>query len=132
MKAKLISNEEMVNPLYLAASDRTGIQPRLTLPAGQIIDDPQAWVLCVVGKAVPADDECRSRVAQHLGDGKRKAMLSNVRKLRAANGVKQLDKNTLKWLEYMETAYASELAALDEDRPTEAPQQNPQPGGVDE
>lgn len=117
MKAKLIHEEEMVNPVYQAAQasggDTKGIQPILTLPEGHVMDNPDAWMLCALGKATPEDDECRERYDRYLGDPRRKAMLQNVLALRAAKGASQLDKKTLKWLEYMEAAYASELAAMD-------------------
>lgn len=113
MKATLLNEEEMVNPLYLTAVDKTGIQPIVKLPPGHVIDNPDAWMLCAVRKAVPADEECKARLDQHLGNPKRKAMLAQVRHLRAANGVDGLDKKTLQWLQYMEKTYAAELAEAD-------------------
>ncbi len=111
MKAKLLNNEEMVNPVYLEtpANERRGVAQVIPIPAGEVIDSPDAWMLCVVGKAVPADDECKARYDKYLGDPRRKQLLEQVKRLRAANGVKALDKKTLKWLEYMEATYATEL-----------------------
>lgn len=109
MKATLINQEEMVNPLWLNATDKKGIQERLPIPAGTVIDNPDAWMLCVLNKAVPADDECKQRVDATLSNPARLQRLEQVRRLRAANGVKQLDAKTLKWLEYMEKTYANEL-----------------------
>ena len=105
----MLNDEEMVNPLYLSAADKTGIQPILPIPAATVIDNADAWMLCALGKAVPADDECRERLNLYLGDPKRQAMLQQVRRLRAADGEKQLDGKSKKWLEYMEKAYAAEL-----------------------
>jgi len=112
MKATLLNNEEMVNPLYLSSVDKKGIQQILPIPAGTVMDNPDAWMLCVLGKAVPADDECKARVDRALGNPRRIAMLDNVRRLRAADGVKQLDAKSKKWLEYMEKTYAKELGIV--------------------
>jgi len=109
MKATLLNDEEMVNPLYLSAVDKKGIQPILPIPAGTVMDNPDAWMLCTLGKAVPADDECKERVDQWLGNPKRLALIEQIKRLRAANGVKALDAKTKRWLEYMEKTYAKEL-----------------------
>lgn len=113
MKARLLNREEMVNPVWLDANDeeRKTIDERLPIEAGTVIDNPDAWMLCACGKAVPADDECKQRYDEYLGDPRRKQMLENVRRLRAAQGVKQLDAKSKRWLEYMEATYATELAA---------------------
>lgn len=111
MKARLLNDEQMVNPLYLQtpAADRGGIQQTLPIPAGTVIDNVDAWMLCMLGKAVPADEECKARVDKALGNPRRLEMLERVRRLRAADGVKQLDPKSKKWLEYMEATYAKEL-----------------------
>lgn len=111
MKARLLNNEEMLNPVYLEApvEDRKGIAQVIPIPAGEIIESKDAWMLCAVGKAVPADDECKARYDKYLGDPRRKQLLEQVKRLRAANGVQKLDKKTTKWLEYMEATYAKEL-----------------------
>lgn len=112
MKCRLLNDEEMVNPLWLETPEheRTGMQERLPILAGTVIDNPDAWMLCACGKAVPADDECKQTYDAYLGDPRRKEMLNNVRRLRAADGVKALDAKSKKWLEYMEATYAAELA----------------------
>lgn len=112
MKATLLNDEEMVNPKYLSATDRTGIDQILILPAGETIDDPDSWMLCAIGKAVPADDECKKRHDEYIGDPARKKLLEQVRRLRAANGVQQLDAKTRKWLDYMEKTYSDELGIV--------------------
>lgn len=109
MKATLLNDEQMVNPLFITSVDKKGIQQIIPVPAGTVIDNPDAWMICMLGKAVPADDECKARVEKVMGNPRRLEMLENVRRLRVANGVKQLDAKTKKWLEYMETAYAKEL-----------------------
>jgi hypothetical protein len=109
VKAKLLTDAEMVNPAYEVAIDKTGIEPRITVPAGETIDNPDAWMLCSIGTAAPEDDECSARLIQEMGDPARKRLLEQVRRLRAASGVQQLDGKSKKWLEYMEKAYAKEL-----------------------
>ncbi len=114
MKCKLISEQKMVNPLWLGASeeDRKGMQEQVPVPEGTVIDNPDAWMLCMLDVAVPEDDECKEAVDKALGSPRRKQMLQQVLRLRAANGVQQLDKKSLRWLEYMEQCYAKELAEL--------------------
>jgi len=109
MKATLLNDEEMVNPLYLSAVDKKGIQPILPIPAGTVMDNPDAWMLVALNKAVPADDECKERIDRWLGNPKRLALIEQIKRLRAANGVKALDAKTKRWLEYMEKTYAKEL-----------------------
>lgn len=109
MKATLLENEEMVNPLYLATADNKGVQPRIAVPAGTVIDNPDAWMLCALNKAVPADEECKEKLAQHLGNPRRLQLIEQIKRLRRANGVKQLDGKSKRWLEYMEKMYAKEL-----------------------
>lgn len=109
MKATLLGDEEMVNPLYLSSADKKGIQQILPIPAGTVMDNPDAWMLCALGKAVPADAECKERLDRWLGNPKRLELLEKIRRLRAADGVKALDARSKKWLEYMEKTYAAEL-----------------------
>ena len=47
MKAKLTKDRE---------------SPTGPLPAGTVIDDPQAYRLCQLGIAEPADEECRAKL----------------------------------------------------------------------
>lgn len=112
MKATTTEDLEMINPLWFSATDKTGIQERLPIPAGTVMDNPDAWMLVMLHKAVPADDECKARVNAALTNPQRLAMLENVRRLRAADGVQQLDKKSKKWLDYMEKTYAAELDAV--------------------
>lgn len=109
MKCKLINDEQMVNPVLATAVDKAGIQQLLTIPAGTEIENKDAWMLCSLGKAVPADDECRERLLKFQGNPARLAMIANIKALRASDGVKQIDAKSRKWLEFMEKAYAKEL-----------------------
>lgn len=109
MKCVYLTDREFVNPLYLSARDKTGIQQILTLPAGTEIEDPQAWIQCVLGNAAPADDECAAKTLAFMGDARRKEQIELIKSLRASNGVKQLDKATAKWLQFMEKVHAKEL-----------------------
>ena len=110
MKATLFNAEQMPNPAYHAAADKTDVQPFLTLPAGSVIEDADAWMLCAAGKAAPADDECRQRYDAFIGAPKRIALIAQIRQLSKAAGVNQLDKKTKAWLDHMRTTYARELA----------------------
>lgn len=111
MKCVLMVECETTNPLYLSLpkAERKGITPIVKLPAGEVIDHPDAWRLCVIGKASPHDDECRERVLRHMGNPARVALLAKIRAMMAADGVQNLDAKTKKWLEHMKSAYASEL-----------------------
>lgn len=110
MKARLLNDGEAVNPIYLDADVKGDIVPTVVIPAGTVIDNPDAWMLCVNGTAVPDDDECREAAAKFLGSAKRKLLIDSIKSLQKADGVQRLDSKTKKWLEYMEKAYASELA----------------------
>ena len=112
MKATLLFDEEQINPVWESAVDKTDIQERLSIPAGTVIDNPDAWLLVVLHKAVPADEECKIRSDIALGDENRLKRIEQARRLRAADGVQRLDKTSLKWLEYMETVYAKELGIV--------------------
>lgn len=117
MKAILLKAAQIVNTLYSHRDKRIAVKngetydtPQfLTLPAGHEVDDPECWRLCVTGDMAPADDECRTKVLNFLGSPGRQALLQKIRTLRAAHGVQRLAERDLKWLEYMETAYRSEL-----------------------
>ena len=109
MKCTLLADEQMVNPVLATAIDKKGIQPLLTIPAGTEIEHPDAWRLCSIGRAVPADDECKNQLLKFQSNPARLAMIANIKALRAADGVKQIDAKSRKWLEYMEKTYAKEL-----------------------
>lgn len=117
MKAVRIKDAEIVNPLYSAEAHREArragqsyLTPRfLKQPAGQVVDDPDCWMQCVLGTMAPADDECRKAVESHLGSARRKQLIEKIKALRAADGVNRLPEPDRKWLEHMEKAYASEL-----------------------
>lgn len=109
MQAVLLTDQETVNPIYLASKDRSGIKPILVIPAGEVIEDPDCWRLCVIGAASPHDDECRARALKFTGNPARIALLGKIRALIAAEGVQQLDAKTKKWLDQMKMSYASEL-----------------------
>lgn len=68
MQARLLHDEERINPDYsrreaIAARKkrrRYDVPKTLPLPAGTIIDRPDAWKLVVIGAAEPVDGECRA------------------------------------------------------------------------
>ena len=111
MKAVLLSDQEHVNPIYLAATKegRKGVQPILTIPEGTVVDDPDCWRLCTIGTASPHDDECRAKVLSFMSNPARLALLSKIRALIASEGVQKLDAKTQKWLDQMKASYAAEL-----------------------
>jgi len=111
MKCQLLVPCESVNPLYLSLpkKDRAGITAIVTIPAGQVIENPDAWRLCAIGKATPADEECKNRVDAHMGNPARLALIEKIKALISADGVKSLDVKTKQWLEMMKKTYAAEL-----------------------
>lgn len=68
MKAKLIKEEQVVNPKWSAArAERARLAgrayltpPQLPAPAGTVIDHPDAFRLVQMGVAIPADEACRA------------------------------------------------------------------------
>lgn len=109
MKAVLLSDQEFVNPVYLAVPNRKGVKQILIRPAGEVIDDPDCWRLCALGVASPEDDECRAKVLAFMGSPARVAMLGKIKSLIASEGVQKLDAKTQKWLDQMKKSYAAEL-----------------------
>ena len=85
MKAKLLSDESTV-----IRDGKRRIIGLDVLPAGTVIDHPQAWRLVGAGVAEPYDKECdercprteAQRVAAHLWQVKQKA-LQEARRLKA-------------------------------------------------
>ena len=123
MKAKRLAPGQMVNPFFSndakrAAKDRGetyDVVPFLTLPAGEIVDDPECWKLCIGDRPVmtPADDECRQKVLDAMGSDKRQAFLRNLARQNQPEVRKQMGKSQLEWLDSMLETYGSEVAALD-------------------
>jgi hypothetical protein len=95
-------------------------------PIGQELDDPDAWRLCVLGKAYPADEECSKKVLEYMSDERRQQTVNDIKLLREAAKSNQLSKKDRRMLEMMEKAYAVELglspspiaAVIETDPPT--------------
>lgn len=123
MKAKRLVPGQIVNPFFSNDAKRTAkergevydVVPFLTLPAGEIVDDPDCWKLCLGDKAVmtPADDECRDKVLAAMGSEKRQAFLRNLARQNKPEVRKQMGKSQLEWLDLMMDTYGSEVENLD-------------------
>lgn len=113
MKCKIIKEQEMVNPAYEAAEDKSGIQQRIPIPVGEVLDNKDAWMLCALGVAVPVDDECRTRLNAYLGEPRRKALLEKIKRLQVASQKTKLDAKTQKWLDFMVESYGPELSEIE-------------------
>lgn len=66
MKCKLRNEMEVVEALaseeYKAQCIRR--DGSMFAPAGTILDDPNCWLLVLMGQAVPADEECEQKTAR--------------------------------------------------------------------
>ena len=91
----------------------------IELPIGEELDDPDCWRLCVKGMAVPADDECKKKLFDYLGEPGRKQLLENIRLTQKAAQQNALGPEDAKLLKAMEKAYAFELQLTDPDKPAE-------------
>jgi hypothetical protein len=109
-----------VNPLFSRAekirAEETGegydSLEFLDLPVGQVVDNPDAWKLCVLGKALPEDEACRKRVMAYLTAPKREAIVSDIKLLREASKTNSLGEKDKRMLAMMERAYAVDLGLV--------------------
>lgn len=132
MKAKRVVSGQMVNPFFSNDERRKAkerdevydVVPFLTLPAGEIVDDPDCWKLCLGDRAVmtPADDECRDKVLAAMGSEKRLAFLRNLARQNQPEVRKQMGKSQLEWLDSMMETYSSEVEKLDAPAASPTPQ----------
>jgi hypothetical protein len=84
----------------------------LDLPVGQVVDNPDAWKLCVLGKALPEDEACRKRVMAYLTAPKREAIVEDIKLLREASKTNSLGEKDKRMLAMMERAYAVDLGLV--------------------
>jgi hypothetical protein len=106
-----------VNPLFSKEAERQAkargekyeTAEFLECPIGQEIEDPDAWRLCVLGKAYPADEECTKKVLAYMSDAQRQQTVADIKLLREAAKSNQLGEKDRRLLEMMEKAYAVEL-----------------------
>lgn len=84
----------------------------IDLPVGQIVESPDAWKLCVLGKALPEDDECRKKTLSYLTSEKRQAIVGDIKLLREAYKTNSLGEKDARMLAMMERAYAVDLGLL--------------------
>jgi hypothetical protein len=109
-----------INPLFSrdeknrveAAGDMYDSLEFLDLPVGQVVDNPDAWKLCVLGKALPEDEACRKRVMAYLTAPKREAIVADIKLLREASKTNSLGEKDKRMLAMMERAYAVDLGLV--------------------
>ena len=109
-----------VNPLFSraekikaeAAGEEYDSLEFLDLPVGQVVDNPDAWKLCVLGKALPEDEACRKRVMSYLTAPKREAIVADIKLLREASKTNSLGEKDKRMLDMMERAYAVDLGLV--------------------
>jgi hypothetical protein len=109
-----------INPLFSrdeknrveAAGDMYDSLEFLDLPAGQVVDNPDAWKLCVLGKALPEDEACRKKVMAYLTAPKREAIVADIKLLREASKTNSLGEKDKRMLAMMERAYAVDLGLV--------------------
>lgn len=123
MKAKRLVPGQIVNPHFSHSKRREAIEqgqpydvvPFLNLPAGEIVDDPDCWKLCIGDETVmaPADEECRQAVLNALGSPRRKTFIDNLRRQNHPEVRKQMSKGQLEWLDSMLESFGKEVAELE-------------------
>jgi hypothetical protein len=109
-----------VNPLFSradkikaeAAGEQYDSLEFLDLPVGQVVDSPDAWKLCVLGKAIPEDEDCRKKVMAYLTAPKRQAIVDDIKLLREAAKTNSLGDKDKRMLAMMEKAYAVDLGLV--------------------
>lgn len=124
MKAKRTKPGQIVNPEFSHAAKREAIregvpylEPEfLELPIGEVVDDPNCWMLCpgVTNSPcmVPADDECAQRVLAFLSAPKRKEFLQKLARLSQPDVLRQMSPQQRQSHEFLSELYANEIAAL--------------------
>ena len=123
MKAKRLVEGQIVNQFFShekrrearSKGQRYDVKQFLTFPAGDIVDDPDCWKLCIGDNAVmvPFDDECRQTVLKAMSEPKRMAFLRNIKRQNTPELRKQMSKGHLEWLEDMLESYGIEAENLD-------------------
>jgi len=123
MKAKRLKPGSIVNPYYSGDAKRAAkergevydVTPFLTLPVGEVVDDPDCWKLCLGADPVmkPEDDECRDKVLAAMGSEQRLKLLHNLKRQDRPDVRKQMGKSQLEWLDSMLETYGKEVEALD-------------------
>lgn len=111
---------QAVNPLFSrdekhrveAAGDVYDSIEIIELPIGQIVESPDAWKLCVLGKALPEDDECRKKTLSYLTSDNRQAIVGDIKLLREAMKQNSLGEKDKRMLAMMERAYAVDLGLV--------------------
>ena len=100
-----------------AAGEPYSMAEFVEMPIGEALDDPDCWRLCVKGMAVPADDECKQKFFDYLGEPGRKQLLDSIRLTQKAAQQNALGPEDAKLLKAMEKAYAFELQVTDAEKP---------------
>ena len=123
MKATRLKVGEIVNPFYNVTAKAEAkargqvydVPPFLTLPIGELVEDPDCWKLCLGTDPVlkPADDECREKVLAAMGSEQRAKFLQNLKRQNHPDVRKQMGKTQLEWLDSMLETYGKEIDALD-------------------
>lgn len=85
----------------------------IDLPIGQEVESPDAWKLCVLGKALPADDECSKKTLAYLTSETRQAIVGDIKLLREAMKQNALGEKDKRMLAMMEKAYAVDLGLVE-------------------
>ena len=131
MKAIRIVDAEGPNPAYnkKAATEAKlkgkayEVPKTVTHKAGDTVDDPDCWILCVVPVPLckPSDDECKAKVEKYLSHPARKAQIAKLKKMASPAVFKTLPKGmqqyvttvAAKWLDAKEQP--PEVASKDAD-----------------
>jgi hypothetical protein len=123
MKAKRRVPGQILNPNFSSQAQQAAsiaglpydIVPFLTLPVGEIVEDPDCWRLCldVDAPLVPHDDECRQAVLTAMTSKTRRAFLDNLRRQNHPDVRRQMSKGQIEWLDEMIAVYGAEVTALE-------------------
>jgi hypothetical protein len=130
-----------VNPLFSradkikaeAVGEEYESREFLEQPVGQVVDSPDAWKLCVLGKAIPEDEACRKKVMSYLTAPKRQAIVDDIKLLREAAKTNSLGDKDKRMLAMMERAYAVDLGLVPSplDVPVKPEPKPPEPRSFD-
>lgn len=100
MKAIRIVDAVGPNPAYdkaaakaaKAKGEKYPISADVTYKAGEVVEDPHCWILCVLATPVcrPEDDDCKAKVDAYLKHPSRKSEMEKLKRMASPSVFKDL------------------------------------------
>lgn len=134
MKAIRLVDAVGPNPAYDKAEAKAAKQrgenydmpADITHKAGDIVDDPDCWILCVLPKPLckPEDDQCKKKVHDYLSHPSRKTQLAKLKQMASPAVFQKLPKSMQS---YVKTVAAKWLDSSEQPLPAAGEKDSPSP-----